>query len=427
MKLPNAFVENIANLFRDKAELDAFLASLRDERHYGLRANTLKADIDDFLKIFNRADALEPIPWCEEGFYYNAQKEAAMGKNPLYNAGLYYIQEPSAMSAVSLLNVEPGDKVLDLCASPGGKSTQIAAKLQGRGLLVSNDANFSRMPQLLKNVEMAGIKNIILLCEMADRLATKFEGFFDKILIDAPCSGEGMFRKDPTAITAWDEKKPARLAVIQKDILKHTATMLAPNGVMVYSTCTFNTTENEDVIEDFLANHKDFQLVASKRIFPHRDRGEGHFVASLRRVGDDAKKATSLSKVASFKNIFFNEFCDKYALNLPEGQIFQHKDKLFLAPEIYPNLDGLRTVRVGLFLGTLKKQRFEPSYALALSLKKGDFSQVIDLDPNDPKVAKFLKGETFEVDAADGYNLFCVAGYSIGFAKVLRGRVKGHI
>jgi len=249
------------------------------------------------------------------------------------------------------------------------------------------------------------------------------------VLVDAPCSGEGMFRKDPAARAAWDPSKPARLANIQKTILHDAAKMVNSGGFLVYSTCTFNKVENEDVVGDFLAKNPDFRLAGEPlRIFPHTHRGEGHFAAKLQKIGEREGKGdcpTHLGTVPGAAE--FHQFRKLYNLTLQGEGIFAHSDRLFLAPPIFPNLSGLRIIRAGLFLGTLKKKRFTPSYALALALKKGDFSQSIDLEHNDPKIQKFLGGETFEICAPDGYSLFCVEAHPIGFAKVLKNRLKGRI
>jgi len=424
VKFPAEFVQNMQDFFDDPAELAQFLLALDGERQYGMRVNTLKVSLENFTQYFHD---LTPVPWCDTGFYYDEQATSPLGKNPLYSAGLYYIQEPSAMSAASLLDVQHGDRVLDLCASPGGKSTQIAAKLDGSGLLVSNDANIGRMPQLLRNIEMAGITNAIVMCETPERLAARFSEYFDKILVDAPCSGEGMFRKDPSARTAWDAGKNTRLASIQKNILHEAAKMLVEGGLMVYSTCTFSRIENEDVIDDFLTQHVDFELVKTKRIWPHIDRGEGHFVAVLRKKGEPTANCRGGYQPPARQNDDFIKFVEKHKVKLPNGIILQHKDKLYIPPANCPDISGLRVMRVGLSLGILKKNRFEPSFALAMALKKSDFAQAIDLPLTHPSVQRFLRNETFEVDAADGYNLFCVEGYPLGFGKILNKRLKNRI
>jgi len=444
MNLPQDFITNMQELFTNPHEAADFFASLEKPRHYGIRVNELKIPAQDFAANFSD---IEPIPWCKQGFYYTGSTPPS--KNPLYHAGLYYIQEPSAMSAASILNAQPGDKVLDLCASPGGKSTQIASSLGGRGLLVSNEINYGRMPQLVRNIEMAGIKNSIILCENPAKLAERFPSYFDKILVDAPCSGEGMFRKDPEAITAWDKGKATRLAAIQRDILRNAAKMLAPSGFMVYSTCTFTPVENEDIIANFLQCHPEFDSVCishaqygispantgitttnnhAARIWPHRRRGEGHFIALLHRRGGTLPPATKLQlqPLPKFTNKHFNNFYQKY-LTIRPANILEHRDTLLAIPDNCPDVTGLNIVRLGIPLGILKKGRFEPSYALAMSLTHTGFTQIIDLPPNSPHIAAFLGGQTFEISAPDGYSLFCVAGHPLGFAKVLGNRLKGRI
>ena len=444
MKLPDDFIKNMQQLFSDPAEMPAFLASFQERRHYGLRVNTLKINTDEFVKIF---DNISATPWCNTGFYYTGSTPAS--KNPLYHAGLYYIQEPSAMSAVSVLDVRPGDKVLDLCASPGGKSTQIASALSGGGLLVSNDANLSRIPQLVRNIEMAGIANAVMMREKPERLAERLSGYFDKVLVDAPCSGEGMFRKDPEAISAWDKNKSARLAAIQTDILHQASKMVAPKGYLVYSTCTFSQAENEDIIDKFLSVNKEFHSVKidhaalgispaneglitknsyAARIWPHRQKGEGHFIALLRRnsgVVESPIYSKQISAKSSFKD--YNDFCGKYLVNPPNGKVFAHKDALYSCPDDCPDLSGLHIIRPGLLLGVLKKNRFVPSYHLAMSLKMSNFASNINLPPESPLVSRYLSGETFDISASDGYNLFCINGFPLGFAKVQKGRLKGRI
>ena len=443
MNLPQDFVSNMKKIFADPQEAADFFASLKEPRHYGIRVNELKVNVPDFAASF--AD-IEPIPWCKQGFYYTGSYPPS--KNPLYHAGLYYIQEPSAMSAAAILNVQPGDRVLDLCASPGGKSTQIASALGGSGLLVSNEINYGRMPQLVRNIEMAGVKNAMILCEKPGRLAARFSAYFDKILVDAPCSGEGMFRKDPEAIAAWDKNKSGRLAEIQKDILRDAAKMLTAGGFLAYSTCTFSPIENEDVIDDFLRHHSDFESVCishadygvspasqglstsnadAARIWPHRHRGEGHFVALLHRRGDLRSPDIKQLPVPQISNKHFNDFCKKHLPTHINARILEHRDSLYALPPICPDVSGLNIVRLGVLLGVSKKGRFEPSYALAMSLATADFVNAIDLPSDDPRIAAYLGGQTFEMQAPDGYSHFCVAGHPLGFAKILNNRLKGRI
>lgn len=311
--LPERFKQTMEGLL-GTGEYQAFLASYNESRHYGLRANPLKVQAQDLAAMLDNI-ALAPIPWVREGFYYPADERP--GKHPYYNAGLYYIQEPSAMAPVELLGVEPGDRVLDLCAAPGGKSTQIAGKLQGAGILVTNDNARERMKALAKNIELAGVRNAVVLNEEPERLAAVFKGYFDKILVDAPCSGEGMFRKEPAMAGEWERHSVEKCAAMQQPILRHAAAMLAPGGTIVYSTCTFSPVENEQQIAAFLVAHPDFEalpaagewfapgrpdwvpeaagnshlaenIARTARIWPHLHRGEGHYIAVLRHRGERA-------------------------------------------------------------------------------------------------------------------------------------------
>ena len=294
MLLPEKYINNMKDLLGD--EYEEYISSFSEPRLYGLRVNTAKISVEDFLKI--SPFKLTPIPWISNGFYYSEEDKPA--KHPYYFAGLYYLQEPSAMTPAYVLPVESGDKVLDLCAAPGGKSTELGAKLKGTGLLVSNDISASRAKALLKNIEVFGLGNVLVTCEYPEKLKERFSGFFDKILVDAPCSGEGMFRKDSKLIKSWESQGPEYFAPIQKGILKAAADMLKEGGYLLYSTCTFSKEEDEDNIFEFLNEREDFELEHiyeyegfvrgygmedAIRLFPHHLKGEGHFVALLRKKG----------------------------------------------------------------------------------------------------------------------------------------------
>ncbi|WP_151736095.1 RsmB/NOP family class I SAM-dependent RNA methyltransferase [Paenibacillus tengchongensis] len=295
VQLPGAFMSKMQELLGE--EYERFMQTYQDAPYGGIRVNTLKITVERFREL--APFALESIPWCPGGFY--TEEGARPGKHPYYHAGLYYIQEPSAMAPVELLNVQPGDRVLDLCAAPGGKSTQIAAKLQGKGMLVSNDLHPERTKALAKNLELYGVRNGIVLNESPERIAAAFTGFFDRILIDAPCSGEGMFRKDEDMVKQWNPDTPLKYAAMQREILASAAKALKPGGTMVYSTCTFAVEENEGMIGEFLAGHPEFTPVPAggtgafacglgdvpeaARLWPHKVKGEGHFMAVLRHCG----------------------------------------------------------------------------------------------------------------------------------------------
>ncbi|MTI56188.1 MAG: NOL1/NOP2/sun family putative RNA methylase [Geosporobacter ferrireducens] len=446
MQLPEDFITKMKRLMGE--EYEELEASYNEGKVQGLRINTLKIDKDDFLKI--SPFHLESVSWCIEGFYY--QEGDRPGKHPFHEAGLYYIQEPSAMAAGALLDPQPGERVLDLCAAPGGKSTHIAAMLQGEGLLVSNEIHPARAKILSQNVERMGIRNCIVTNEEPPRLKQKFLSYFDKILVDAPCSGEGMFRKDPEACQEWSLENVALCAVRQLEILNCAAAMLKPQGKLVYSTCTFSPEENERVLEQFLCEHKEFSLIEASifegfkpgrvewtthrtrtlqkalRLWPHRLRGEGHFLAILKKEdGDLPKKVKTKLKPLdknSMKDYF--DFGKNYLKEVPQGDFIQFGENLYCLPEIEVSLEQLRVLRPGWHLGTLKKSRFEPSHALALSLKSFEAQNVISFSAVSEEILSYLKGETIETSGIDGWNLICVEGYSIGWGKLVQSVLKNH-
>ncbi len=312
-ELPEKFLEKMKQFLGE--EYQDYLDSYKEEAHYGLRVNTDKLSPEEFLDMVSDLNwNLKPVPWVKNGFYYQNERPS---KHPWYYAGLYYLQEPSAMSPAAYLPVEPGDKVLDLCAAPGGKSTELAARLHGKGVIFSNDISNSRAKALLKNLEMFGTGNICVTSETPEKLAGIFTEFFDKILVDAPCSGEGMFRRDPSMIKSWMEKGPEFYAPLQREILDFAVQMLAPGGKLVYSTCTFDHDEDEGTIEWILRRHPEMSIVYQKpeygfeasrgiegclRLFPHRLGGEGHFVALLEKTGnmDEVKETSGMKEDKSF-------------------------------------------------------------------------------------------------------------------------------
>lgn len=293
MNLPEKFLASMKELLSE--EYDAYIESFQMPRHYGLRVNTSKITTEEFERI--APFPIRKIPFVSNGYYYDESVEPA--KHPYYFAGLYYLQEPSAMLPADRLPIDSGDRVLDLCAAPGGKSTELAAKLSGSGLLVSNDISYSRAQALLKNLEMQGTSNFYVTAEEPKKLASCFPSFFDKILVDAPCSGEGMFRKDSNLIKDWTEKGPAYYSEIQREILTEAVKMLKPGGMLLYSTCTFSVEEDEKIIQGLLDDCKELSLTAIRpyegftngylgltecvRVFPHKMQGEGHFLALLKR------------------------------------------------------------------------------------------------------------------------------------------------
>ncbi|MCL2618389.1 MAG: RsmB/NOP family class I SAM-dependent RNA methyltransferase [Defluviitaleaceae bacterium] len=446
MILPIEFTDNMRSQLG--GEFDAFLAAMGDEPQAGLRANRLKISPGEPEGLLGRE--LTPVPWCAEGFYMPPGFRA--GKSPLYHAGLYYIQEPSAMSAAAALDPRPGERVLDLCAAPGGKSTQLAGMMGGAGLLVCNDISRSRLKALVKNLELAGVANAVVTCEEPQKLAGAFPNFFDKILLDAPCSGEGMFRKDADVRKAWSAEKPGQFAAISRGLLDAAARMLAPGGRILFSTCTFNCAENEDSVDGFLAAHADFfaariELGGAeafapgygtngayyRRLFPHKLRGEGHFLALLEKEAGGGERAAcrasaSLKPAANAQRAVFAAFArETLAPGLfADAQLYAMGDTLFTLPADMPNLDGIRVVKTGLRLGETHKNRFEPSQALAMALTRRDVIRTADFPRTSPEAAKYLKGETLSLPqgSADGMTLVCTQGHPLGWGKALGGTLK---
>jgi NOL1/NOP2/sun family putative RNA methylase len=484
--LPELFCERMKRMLSED-EYDSFIESFSDDsfRYHALRINGLKADEDFKDKIDG---ILEAVPWEESGFYYG--DDAEPGKSPFHEAGLYYIQEPSAMAPVHFLDPKPGEKILDLCAAPGGKSTQIACRMKGEGILVTNEINRDRARILSLNIERLGISNALVLNEDSGHLSEVFEGYFDKILVDAPCSGEGMFRKNDNACDEWSPENVKLCSERQEEILSNAAKMLLPGGRLVYSTCTFAPAENEESILSFLARHSDFHVECatliggmehgkkeyvseelinslinegiskdriddcllevndSVRLWPNKLKGEGHFLCVLKRDGE--KPVNDLDKyVPGGRNIpakkeivkIFEEFAkdtlvfedaDKKLLKSGRslaGNTFMFGDQLYLSDEKMPSIKGLKVMRPGLHLGTIKKDRFEPSHALFLFLKKQDVVNTIDFASQSDDIRQYINGQTLRGtldDKMKGWVLVTCDGYSIGFGKAAGGMLKNH-
>jgi NOL1/NOP2/sun family putative RNA methylase len=431
-------------------EYESYIESFQEPWKPGLRANTLKLSGENLRALLPWE--LTPVPWTENGFYYELSKQDSQirpSKHPFYYAGLYYLQEASAMTPAAMLPVEPGDRVLDLCAAPGGKSTELAAKLAGKGMLVSNDISYSRARALLKNLELTGAGNICVVSEEPEKLAKVWPGFFDKILVDAPCSGEGMFRRDEDMVKDWEEHGPAYYAPIQREILKQAVTMLKPGGLLLYSTCTFSKTEDEETVEALLGACPEMELVeldkekvpgsvggvglsGCMRLFPHRLKGEGHFLALLRKTegsgaGEETSRAAGAASGSSpskaQKALFetLSPFLRLCSLTWEPERLFANGEQIYYLPEgLTPGLP-LRFLRTGLLLGEVKKGRFEPSQALAMFLKKGEFGNTFDLSPADERVIRYLKGETISLlpkeEPLKDWCLVSCGGYSLGWAK----------
>lgn len=445
LRLPEKYKERMKELLGEE-EFKAYIDSFEQKNFRGLRINTLKISTEEFEKI--SPFALKKIPWTDNGYYYEGSEQPA--KHPYYYAGLYYIQEPSAMTPAQLLPIVPGDKVLDVCAAPGGKSTELAAKLQGKGMLLSNDISNSRAKALLKNMELMGVKNAYVVSEVPENLVSRFAGFFDKILIDAPCSGEGMFRKEPSMVKSWEEHGVEFFQNLQRGIMDSVVKLLKPGGKILYSTCTFSPEEDEGSIKYLIENYPEFQVEKINplwhefsgghpewvngpecledciRLWPHKLNGEGHFITLLEKEGELESSGSGANRKEFILPEDSKEFFSNVSMPLDLKNVVQVKDKLFMLPDADIDMKGYRVLRSGLYLGDLKKNRFEPSQSLAMALKKEEFNQVVDFSVEDSRVKKYLKGETIELEDTkkSGWQLICVDGYPLGWAKATKGKLK---
>ncbi len=449
MRIPEKFENRMREMLG--TEYDAFSEAMEEPARHGLRVNTGRISVEEFLRI--SPFSLHPVPWIPNGFYVDWEENPS--KHPYFYAGLYYLQEPSAMTPAHFLPVEPGDRVLDLCAAPGGKSTELAVKLQGKGLLVSNDISSSRAKALLKNLEVFGIGNMIVTSEPPNGLISHFKGYFNKILVDAPCSGEGMFRKSASMVSAWERNGVEKFAKLQREILRDTVKLLAPGGLLLYSTCTFSPEEDEQSVEYLLSLDDTLSLVElpmeegfdrghaewgllnnsclsrTRRLWPHRIEGEGHFVALVKNT-ESMQTSLSVPEGLVSSYIYGNgrlspeaeAFLSMLSVDIDRSRIEVLGDRIFYMPEYMPDVGGLRLLRTGLLLGVMKKNRFEPSQALAMHLKLNEFPNHVSLPAQDGRVMKYLKGETIELNAPDGLVLFGVDGYPLGWGKVGKGVMK---
>ena len=423
--LPEKFLARMQQQLGD--EYDEYLRSLQRPRAVALRFNPLKGDIPVLPFVG------EPVPWEPMGYYYDP--DSRPGLHPYHEAGVYYLQEASAMASAALLEPQPGEIILDLCAAPGGKSTQIAGRMQGKGLLVSNEINQKRAKVLSRNIERLGIANTVVTGESPAALAGKFPGFFHRIMVDAPCSGEGMFRKEEAAITDWSEENVEMCARRQAEILDCAAAMLRPGGRLVYSTCTFAPQEDEEAVEAFLARHPEFETESVNapwfqesrpgmyRLWPHKLLGEGHFAAVLRKM--DCREETAdvnPDKPMPLPKAFLT-FAKELDIALPDGQAVTFGDTLYWMPPQMPALHRLRVLRPGLELGALKKDRFEPAHALALWLKH--CKNEISLSPESKELAAYLHGEAIPCTVR-GWCLVKVGAYSLGWGKGDGNQLKNH-
>ncbi len=429
MELPVDFLNRMKLQLQD--DFENYLEAMNKKPARGLRINTLKISVDDFLNI--SPWKLEKTGIIDDGYILVEENDSigGIGNHPYHLAGLFYMQEPSAMSAVAALNIEPGMKILDLCAAPGGKSGAIASRLRGKGLLVSNEIVPNRAKTLSFTLERLGVTNAVVTCARPDVLADKFENYFDAVLVDAPCSGEGMFRKDNDAIVEWSLEHTYSCASRQSAILESAKKMLKPGGTLVYSTCTFSQVENESVIDKFIDENPEYSLDYYKRLYPHTSCGEGHFVARLTKAENDIVHNSVIEKfdLKECKDKSYLEFLDRTFDILPSGKsVLLNDGRIIIIPNDMISIPkGIKIISMGVLAGNIIKGRFEPEHSLFMAANGARYKNMLSYNYKDKKLMQFLVGNAIEEDYPKGFLPVCVDGFPIGFGKSVDGLIKNHI
>lgn len=424
-------------------EYEIFKNEYKKPAYRGVRANTLKCHRDKLLRLLtDELSADDTTPFCKDGFYLKEGSKLG-GNHPLHHAGAIYFQEPSAMAVATVADVKKGEKVLDLCAAPGGKSTQLAAGMQSEGLLWCNEYVHSRANILLANIERCGVPNAVVSSASPEVLCENLYEFFDKVVVDAPCSGEGMFRRDSGAYSEWSVEHSKMCSVRQLKILESAKKSLKKGGELVYSTCTFSYDENEGVIEKFLRSNPDFELADcggtfgrrslsgnAVRIFP-MDGGEGHFAAKLKKRGEsycDAKGSVCSpfdEKTQEIPRLVYDFLSESFFDTSFVQRLYIKNDSVYIIPENCPRLKGCGVIRAGVYVGTVKKNYFEPAHALYMCADTNSLRNKVDLSLDDDRVRKFLHGEEIPIDSGiKGYTAVLVEGIALGFGKAVLGTLK---
>ena len=457
MKLPVSFEERMLKFFQENnISSEGFFESFDSEPLKGIRINRNKVSEEEYKDVLSDLGEEEnPVSWCDSGFYTNSESS---GNDSYYHSGVYYPQEPSAMLPAQIAAAKPGEYVLDMCAAPGGKACRLGEDLQGEGLLIANEINENRAKALLRNIERMGIPNAVILNETPSRLAEVFKGFFDKIVLDVPCSGEGMFRRDPNAVKSWEKFGPDTCIPMQIDILNNADKMLKAGGEIVYSTCTFFEGEDEERIREFIKEHPYYTIIPHSevegithseegfmRIWPHLNKGDGHFCVHLKKSEDAEVETIELDKIPSYRNkrndnYAFSRSKDAYESFLKEilkntsvfkGNFILHKDKVHILPVPERLFNGLKTVKLGLFPGEIKctstERLFVPSHSLALTLTREMIREdsFISIARDDSRLTRYLKGETIVASPEEkaqlkkkGYIVITAGKYPLGFGKL---------
>lgn len=442
IQLPEAFQKRMEILLGE--EFNDYLSALEKPPVRAFRVNTDKISLSDFEKI--NPFSTEKIPYVDNGFYFTDEK---IGNHPYHHAGMIYVQEPGAMAPAECLDIDPSWKVLDMCSAPGGKSSQLRNKLGSDGVLVSNEIIPSRCKILTGNIERLGLKNTVTTCMDSQRIAATFPETFDLIMVDAPCSGEGMFRKEEIAVSEWSEDNVRLCAERQTEILENAVKALKNGGFIIYATCTFSLEENEMVIDEFLANHPDFELVKvkksveestsdgikfdgcrcenihfAKRFYPHKSRGEGQFMAVLHNVNAsyETSKKSPLKPQKIDKAII--DFLDETLTEYDKNKVLMNKETPVYFTSDF-SVSGATVFSCGVTVGEVRKGYVLPHHQFFMAM--GDaFKRKVNFKPDDPQLARFLRGEEIDADCPNGWAVVTVDGCSVGGVKVVNGRGKNH-
>ena len=441
-KLPAEFKERMINLLGD--EFKDFENSLNDTPERGFRVNTDKISIEDFIKI--NPFGGEKIPYVKNGFYFNYDK---IGNHPYHHAGMIYVQEPAAMAPAECIDINPDWNILDMCAAPGGKSVQLKNKLGPDGVLVSNEIIPSRCKILTGNIERLGLKNCVTTCMDTKYLTDTFPNTFDLIMVDAPCSGEGMFRKDDIAINEWSIENVKKCAERQTEILNNAVSSLKGGGYIIYATCTFSLEENEMVIDRFLFEHPNFEIIPVKeevknnssdginfkgckfknlnfarRFYPHKNRGEGQFMAVLHNTDEviayNLKSASNTKKIDNSVFSFLDDTISDYSRN----NVFAKNSNIYYFTPDFP-IDNVKCFSSGVAIGEIKKNYILPHHQFFMAFGNV-FKRKIELSAESEEIKKYLKGEEISADCENGWAVVMVDGCTVGGAKVVSGVAKNH-
>ncbi|MDE5722316.1 MAG: RsmB/NOP family class I SAM-dependent RNA methyltransferase [Clostridia bacterium] len=416
-ELPEKFIRRMSDI----DGFEAFLKSYETPPVRAIRVNNLKISVEDFKKI--SPFDLKQVPWEKTAFYVSGE---GLGKTILHAAGLYYVQEPSATAVVPELEIAAGERVLDLCAAPGGKSTQIAQYLNNKGVLVSNEIDFDRCKILKSNIERLGVKNVAVTCCAPEKIAESFPEYFDKVLVDAPCSGEGMFKKEESAIKEWSEENIKRCSKRQSEILSFAAQALKGGGRLVYSTCTFAKEEDEEQIESFLSAHPEFKLIKMKKLLPHEVKGEGHFLAVMHKQNGSRAEVKLRKPKANESMLKLYRDWESQTLNFKADNIYCDNERVYSFLNDFPEVYGFHCDE-GVYFGAKSPdgKRFEPSHRLAMCLKADEVKRI---EVDEATALKYLKGLTFDcAESEKGWRVVTYMGYPLGWCKAVAGVAKNHL